>query len=323
MDVNKVFGGMFGLCAAAALAGCLSMREASPTDMSVTFVAAEQERGAIGVYRARHGDIPETIWLWSAKTDPTVRRSDVRLFGTPDECKLYDDNGLVLMNDSFGGFAGIDVKTGRCRFYGNAGGNPHSVERLPDGRIAVASSTGATLKIFDVSEHPLEPEKQKSVTAMELVGGHGVVWDAQRNALFALGYFKLYELDYDSATMSVKVRRSWDYAKACGDEFGHDLLPDGKGGYYFTNHTAVWQIDPETGRIEKARDLANVKSFSPSAGGDLVAIPRERWWTDTLLVLPHGSSDLKRAHEITLPGARFYKARRADGFPKAGAARHP
>lgn len=38
-------------------------------------------------------------------------------------------------------------------------------------------------------------------------------------------------------------------------------------------------------------------------------IPRESWWTDTLLVLPPGSSDLKKARKIVLPGAKFYKAR--------------
>ena len=169
----------------------------------------------IGVYCDRPGRAPQEQWLWAAKGDPNVKPEHHRLFGVPDECKPRKDGKLILMNDSCGGFAGLDVMTGRCAFYGNAGGNPHSVE----------------------------------------------------------------------------------------------LLPDGKGGYYFTNHAAVWHFDPATESFTKARGVSNVKSFSPSRDGDLMAIPRESWWTDTLLVYPHGSSDASAAREITLPGAKFYKAR--------------
>jgi len=273
------------------------------------FVAAEQMSGRVVVYCDYPNREPVARWHWSAKDDPNIRREDAGLFGVPDECKERDGGRTIIMNDSLGGAAGLDVATGVCKWYVNAGGNPHSVELLPDGRVAVASSTGATLKIFDVSGHPFDPTNQVVKTVFKLVGGHGVCWDAKRNALFALGDSKLYEFDYDSASMSVKERRSWDFSKSCGDEFGHDLLPDGRGGYYFTNHTAVWHVDPDIGTFEKARDLGNVKGFSPSEDGDLVTIPIESWWTDTLLVLPSGSSDLRQARKIRLPGAKFYKAR--------------
>ena len=273
------------------------------------FVGAEQASGTVSVYYDRPGREPQLQWVWSSKGDPNVREQDRRLFGVPDECKPVDGGKLILMNDSLGGFAGLDVMTGLCAFYGNAGGNPHSVDRLPDGRIAVASSTGGTLKIFDVKEHPFEPSKQKVVTALDLPGGHGVVWDARRNSLFALGYTNLYELAYSSETMSVSVKKCWNYVAACRDAWGHDLVPDGQGGYYFTNHSGVWHFDPETEKFTLAREVWNVKAFSPSESGDLLTVPREQWWTDTLLVLPSGSSDLHKARKIVLPGAKFYKAR--------------
>ena len=273
------------------------------------FVAAEQKSGTISVYYDRPGREPQLQWAWSAKGDPNVKPEHHRLFGVPDECKPHDGGRLVLMNDSLGGFAGLDVGTGRCKFYGNAGGNPHSVELLPDGNVAVASSTGRTLKIFNVKEHPFDPDSQQCVIALDLPGGHGVVWDAKRGTLFALGYTNLYELAYAPETMSVKVLHRWDYTNPCVDAWGHDLLPDGKGGYYFTNHAAVWHFDPGTGVFAKARSVENVKSISLSPDGDMMAIPRERWWTDTLLVFPSGSSDASAARGITLPGAKFYKAR--------------
>lgn len=273
------------------------------------FIAAEQESAIIGIYYDCPGCEPVLSWFWSAGTDPNVRPEDRKLFGTPDECKMVDGGRLVLMNDSSGGFAGIDAITGLCKFYGNAGGNPHSIDRLPDGRIAVASSTGNTLKIFDVKEHPFDPEKQKSVTALKLAGGHGVVWDAERNSLFALGSTNLYELAYFPQTMSVSVKKVWNFVEQCRDAEGHDLLSDGRGGYYFSNYCAIWHFNPVTEKFSLSRELKNVKSFSPSESGDLLVIPREKWWTDTLLVLPPGSSDRKKAREIKVPGARFYKAR--------------
>lgn len=296
----------------AVICGCMAFENGFCAQVDQTprrFVAAEQRSGTIGVYCDYQGREPAVQWQWTAKDDPNVCAEDKKLFGVPDECKPIDGGKFILMNDSCGGFAGLDVKTGFCAFYGNAGGNPHSVERLPDGRIAVASSTGRTLKLFDVKEHPFEPSKQQVVTALDLPGGHGVVWDAKRNSLFALGYTNLYELAYSSETMSVAVKKRWDYVASCRDAWGHDLLADGQGGYYFTNHSGVWRFDPATEKFTQARDVRNVKSFSPSKGGDLLAVPNESWWTDTLLVLPSGSSDLHKARKIVLPGARFYKAR--------------
>ena len=295
---------MMLLCAA--LLGALLW---SDEEMPRKFVAAEQKSGTISVYYDRPGREPQLQWVWSAKSDPNVKPEWRRIFGVPDECKPCKGGRTILMNDSYGGFAGLDVGTGCCKFYGNAGGNPHSVELLPDGNVAVASSTGRTLKIFKVKEQPFDPDKQKCMTALDLPGGHGVVWDAKRGTLFALGYTNLYELAYAPETMSVKVLHCWDYTKPCADAWGHDLVSDGKGGYYFTNHAAVWQFDPDTGVFAKARAVENVKSISLSSEGDLMSIPTKRWWTDTLLVFPSGTSDRSAAREITLPGAKFYKAR--------------
>lgn len=277
--------------------------------MARKFVGAEQASGTIAVYYDLPGRAPRLQWVWSAEGDPNVRVKDRRFFGVPDECKPRDGGKFILMNDSRGGFAGIDAMTGLCRFYGYAGGNPHSIELLPDGNVALACSHGRALKIFDVKEHPFDIEKQKSVMALDLPGGHGVVWDGKRNSLFALGYTNLYELAYMPETMSVKVLRRWDYTGSCADAWGHDLVPDGRGGYLFTNHAAVWRFDPEAETFTKVRAVENVKSISLSSEGDLMSIPTKKWWTDTLLVFPSGSSDRSVAREIRLPGAKFYKAR--------------
>ncbi len=299
MKMNGLVAGCLLVCAASAAGG---------RSKPFRFVAAEQASRTIVIYEERPGEAPVVRWSWSAKDDPSTAK-DQWLFGNPSECKVRENGKTIIMAASGGAAAGIDVKTGKCKWYVNAGGNPHSVEVLPDGRVAVASSTGATLKIIDVKDHPFDPKKQTAKTVLRLPSGHGVHWDKKRKSLFALGLDTLFELDYDSAAMSVSVRRQWDFKKMHGEIYGHDLVPDGKGGYFFTTHHFVWRVDPKTEKIEKARDLANVKGFSPSATGDLVTLPQEQWWTDTLFVLPSGSSDTNLARRITVPGAKFYKAR--------------
>ena len=154
---------------------------------------------------------------------------------------------------------------------------------------------------------PVDTNRQKVVKAMSLPGAHGVVWDARRGSLFALGYTNLYELAYSSADMSVSVKRSWDYSAKLCDQYGHDLVADGSGGYFLTNHTAVWHLDPDADRWTKVRDMANVKSFSRDAKkGDLLTIAKENWWTDELKIIePDGTTRVVGP----FPGARFYKAR--------------
>ena len=130
---------------------------------------------------------------------------------------------------------------------------------------------------------------------------------AASERLFVLGYTNLYELAYHSADLSVCVKRTWNYEKACQDSWGHDLVADGRGGYYFSNHTAVWRFDPDRGAFVRELEVKNIKSFSRDEPlGDLLSVPRTHYWTDRMLLRgPNG-----QAHTVGLvPGARFYKAR--------------
>jgi len=274
-------------------------------------VAADQSTSSLVMLSGAPGAQAEILWRWDSRKDskilPTYRNS----FRNIDECKPSADGSEILANASCGGVAAVDVATASVKWYAylpkwNAG--PHSLCVLPDGKVAVANSTGVdALQIIDVSAAPLDPVRQKVVKAMSLPGAHGVVWDARRGSLFALGYTNLYELAYSSADMSVSVKRSWDYSAKLCDQYGHDLVADGSGGYFLTNHTAVWHLDPDADRWTKVRDMANVKSFSRDAKrGDLITIAKEKWWTDELKIIePDGTTRVVGP----FPGARFYKAR--------------
>jgi len=289
----------------AALGACA----ASAADWRI--VAADQATSNLVVISGAPEAKAEVLWRWDPAKDPGLRPGDARLFGAIDECKPRDGGASVLVNASLGGVANVDMKKGCVTWYANVGTNgagPHSVDVLPDGRVAVANSTGVdALQIVDVAEHPLDPAKQTVKRALDVSGAHGVVFDKKRNTLFVLGYTNLFELAYRSQDMSVKVLRTWDFSKACGDAYGHDLVPDGRRGYYLTNHTGVWHFDPETGAFASALACANVKSLSrDEEKGDLLSVPREKWWTDRLVVR---TADGRERTVGPFPGARFYKAR--------------
>lgn len=279
-------------------------------DVDWRFVAAEQGATNVVIASAAPGSPLEFSWRWSPYEDPNVAK-DAAAFAWVDECKMVDGGRTVLVCASNGGAAAVDVATRRARWYlklapDTAG--PHSLELLPDGRVAVACSVGIDkLVIVDVAKHPFDPSGQTAKEVMDLPGGHGVVWDSKRDSLFVLGYTNLFELAYRKETMSVDVKRKWDFSKAAADARGHDLVADGRGGYYMTNRTGVWSFNPDEGVFKPVMMRAHVKSYSPDGTkGVLVQVPTEKWWSDRLIVIePDGGERIVGPYR----GAKFYKAR--------------
>lgn len=274
-------------------------------------VAADQQGTKLVIVSGAPGAAPEILWRWEPAKDPGVKPGDAAAFGNIDECKVSEDGRSVLVNASGGGVAEVDVATARVRWYAKASrgsAGPHSLAVLPDGCIAVANSTGCdALEIIDVRSAPCDPARQTCRRAAEVSGAHGVCWDARRNCLFVLGYTNLYAYAYSPADRTVRERKRWRFDAELGDPWGHDLTPDGRGGYFLTNVSGVWRFDPETEKFEPVRAERNVKSFSRDAEkGDLMQIPTERWWSDRLVVV---GTDGARRMVGPFTGARFYKAR--------------
>jgi hypothetical protein len=271
-----------------------------------SILATEQAQARWVIINGAADSSAPFLWTWSAADDPGVAAADRKAFTAPSECKVRDNGGTLLIGASGGGFAAIDVATRRAEFYGHVPGNLHSIERLPDGRIALACSTGATVWLADVSAAPLEPARQKLKKAFALPAAHGLVWDAPRRVLWALGETNLVKLAYVPETFELRELRRYDFRG--GDtrpECGHDLIPDGKN-LVLTGHYRVLRFNPDTETFTEVFPIVNVKSVSFSAAGEpLFAIPNESWWTDRLQA---GTG--KTARVIgPFKGARFYKAR--------------
>ena len=267
-------------------------------------VCTEQKSGSVVLVDASNAGAPAFAWEWNAKRDPGISKENVRWFRTPSDCRMLPGR-VLLMTDSAGAFARVPLATGRADAYGYIGGNPHAAEQLPGGRfIVTASSDGNCLTLFDISAHPMEPEKQFK-RRYPLVNAHGVVWDERRDCLWAIGMTNIVRFAWHPESRELSETARFDFTAVAGT-YGHEFQSDDRGGFFFTTNSKVAHFDPDTGAIRVVRDRKSVKSFSRNARyGDLSAVVREVWWTDRLLVDKNGVEYVVGPY----PGARFYKAR--------------
>lgn len=270
-------------------------------------MATEQAEGRVVVV-----DKTGVIWEWNPTNDVGIATNHYPLFTNPDECKGRDGGRTILMTASGGAFAAIDVDTKRAKCYGDVGGNPHSVELLPDGRYVVASSNGNRLTLVDVSEHPFEPAKQlKKEFFFE--DAHGVHWDADRKALWVIGAKEIARFEYDGQAMELRKLKGFPLSDV-GLECGHDLIGDarrkmcgvvGEGLLAFTAHNGYGWFDPEKeAYVHCSTNSPRIKSQSFYGHERMKTVPKERWWTDEITVSSGGAE-----RSYIVPGARFYKAR--------------
>jgi hypothetical protein len=246
---------------------------------------------------------PRKVWSWKAADRPELPPAYREMFRTTDECKPVAGN-RILITASSDGAALVDRSTGRTEWWGQCG-NAHSAELLPGGRIVLACSThtnGNRLALFDIGE----PERELYST--ELYSGHGVVWDAARERLWALGGHDLraYALrDWTSATPGLdRVSRY-----PLPDPGGHDLMAvPGSSELVVSTHHAVWRFDRATGAFAVDRDLRareQVKGVSVHPRTGRVAYVQAEppnWWSSRI-------EFLRPDQTVRLDGQRLYKVR--------------
>jgi streptogramin lyase len=261
-------------------------------------IAVEQAKKRVVILDSAEKD--GYVWQWSAKSDSPKVASLDGFFGNPSDVRVKKD-GKIIMICSGGAFAKVDIASCKAEYAGVCpSANPHSIEELPDGRIATASSDGASVMIIDPRKFKFESAKQPKRKVLDLESAHGVVWDAKRQSLWAIGSTAIVEMAYIPAEMGVKEKGRYDFVSAGCGKWGHDLLLGEDGLVYFTTHDTVSVFDPVSRSFKVLDKAAAVKSISFSSHGKLRCQARVKWWTDTITV------DDK---VIVRPGAKFYKAR--------------
>ena len=248
------------------------------------------------------------LWSWRAKDSPELPEDLRGSFATTDDCKPLADGKRILVSSSSGGCAVVDYPSGRATWHAKVP-NAHSIELLPHDRVVVAASVGNDrLLVFDLAH------AGKIVAQTPLKSAHGVVWDAKRKCLWALGFHDLlaYQLkDWDTGTPSLHLIAN----HAIPDSDGHDLqaVPGGdeliltteNHVYLFNRETLGFRLHPELG------DKAGVKCISihPTTGRiALIQAEAPNWWSGNLdLIHP--------VSKLSVKPERIYKARWCD-LPK-------
>lgn len=243
----------------------------------------------------------EKVWSWKASGAAELPEAMRTQFRTTDECKSVHDGQMILVTASSDGVALVDRASRKALFYASVGG-AHSAEMLPDGLIVVAGSTSKSplansLVLFD------RRRSAKPLFHTELESGHGVVWDARRKVLWALGLSTLrtYRLS------GQELIRTAEYPLP--DTSGHDLMHvPGTDLLTVTTHRHAWMFDRQKKTFSphpQLPDFENIKSINvhPDSGEVVWTLADQGfWWTATLRFL-------NPAVVMDRAGERLYKAR--------------
>jgi hypothetical protein len=283
--------------------GARTERDGAPEPVTRLLLTEQASGRVLGTERdADPSDDGALILDWDPGVAPELDDAARAWFGLPSECK--PSGGDVLVTASRGGVAVVDGASAAVTFYASVGGNPHSVERLPDGNLVVASSDSDVLTILvtdpEVSSYP--DSVRRVTTALDFA--HGLVWDAERERLWAIGGHELVAYAYApglepslTAMATFTLPSPW----------GHDLRAVAGGPMLvLTTNASVYLFDRDEETFAESSappPEAATKSvdINPVSEEPAYLVATESWWTDTL----HLGGDEVRVR----PGARYYKVR--------------
>ncbi|MBO1336494.1 hypothetical protein J3486_35285 [Streptomyces sp. VRA16 Mangrove soil] len=245
---------------------------------------------------------------------------------TPNEAKVRSWRGKTyVLTSASKGFAAVVEYPSKKRYWGATLGagtsdyNPHSVELLPNGDVAVASSAGNEgVALFARSQGPAP----KWADRVRITGAHGLYWDAGRKRLWALGSAYLVAFRIGGTAAHPKLIQDKALGGSTPTPNGHDLGPVAghPGRMWVATGSHVYQYDQAN--PEKQRWITDypgsgvllgqggVKSVmnDPVTGRIVFTVPygtvKTNPWQHTRtarLLLPKGAYVIK--------GDTFYKAR--------------
>ena len=136
----------------------------------------------------------------------------------------YGDVVLAVYGASVNGYAAMYAYPSGTLIWSSTkpANNPHSIEYLPNGLIAVASSAGNAICLFDPEDSdPNEPDY-----TIVLKDAHGALWDEDNQVLWGIGRMNLtaYKIDYKNGQITVTVDTK--LSATLPEDHAHDLAAD-------------------------------------------------------------------------------------------------
>lgn len=260
------------------------------------------------------------LWQWS----PTASLGfNTDGFGTSvDEAKLrYDEASgrFLLCVTSSAGFMGVaSFPDGECVWNATEKIGPHSIELLPGGNVAVASSGNGNDDVAGIRVYAASQGKNNRTYAEALLpGAHGVLWDDTLGVLWGLGHNEVcaYRIGGTAAYPTITEVESLRIGLPC--KSGHDLQADP------TQPAVMWvaaakllRVDKTTGQCTEMKAplyVSGTKSIGNFPDGTVVRSAATKVYkdhdTDTLVIFTPKESGGWETKKIAFPSRAFYKAR--------------
>lgn len=259
--------------------------------MSGQIILCEQIENKVVVYDI--ADLQTPVWSWKTDHECLVNISGVKRRSHP----VFGD--VVLLCASGGYCAMVSYPEEKILWETVSKGNCHSIELLPSGKIATASSHGNIVRLFSYPDEFISVEAEYS---------HGVLYDPERDSLWVLERNRICELDPDSLGVKGNVCDFRDILDG-----GHDLAPfyGDTNLLWLTGHNGIFLYNKSENRVYRAKELPsqNVKGVGNIPDTNMVFAvwqtgTYQPWCTDEIHCFENGKESIVR-HE----NAAYYKLR--------------
>ncbi|GAB2938960.1 hypothetical protein GCM10027280_29020 [Micromonospora polyrhachis] len=236
--------------------------------------------------------------------------------------------GTVALVTASGGKAAIvDVKDGQrtattadILWQATPGGNPHSIERIPDNGSIVVASSGGYLTLYSPTAIS-KPSTLAQVQKISLPGAHGVLYDPTHQYLWAIGEGKLVRYRItgtyrDTRLTAIGTINLGTYTNSDGvvkPNMGHDLFAPytDPNTLFITHTTGVFSVDTTTFALTTLSGTTRVKAYVNHSGGERAWVRADntgsRTWGSPTVQFFDASGTATEAKTRT--GAEFYKVR--------------
>ena len=270
-----------------------------------------QGESLLEVYDLSGGKLDDSTRVWSYKM------KYYNIAGTKfRHSETHGDVALAVCGSSYGCM--ISYPAGELLWYTEtAANNPHSIELMPNGVIAIASSTGAEVRFFTTTEK----FAKKPAAMMPLADAHGVLWDEQNQVLWAVGRTVLtaYRVALN-ADGTVTVSEDTSRRATIPSDHAHDLAPvygdpnelwitTGSHVYRFNKTTKTFSTDYAG---HEYLDRANVKGVGNFDDGSLVFLYPDgafQSWTTRSIFLVRNQDGKMLPEKPASETGHFYKVR--------------
>lgn len=281
----------------------------------------DQKNQRISVYDLSYSDLnvkDALVWSWSPLDNKAVFTTASNYIGVTDaRIRVYNGGYVVITCSAYTAYM-ISFPSGAKLWEKSltSGSNPHAIELIPNGVIAIAASTAGTVTLYST--------KTGKTASASLEDAHSVVWDETRQVLWAAGTTVLTAYKVGGTPEAPTLTEQTDLHMTLPEKTAHDLYPDygSDGILWLTNSKGIFKIDVVNKTYTSAYDGADVISIkkakscgtAPNSGKVVISYPNgtdpeRNWNTDTVTVFTPDGSGLYTKSELKIDNAYFYKVR--------------